>query len=282
MNKSRQRWERPDFQEHPLGAEVTAYLTSPITTQTLTPTSRPTPSLVARLHAVGERALSRQASLPSAARSGDARPRSRASVGRESLLLPEANPGQRCRDSRESAVRDASPRMDLAHSRSRWRRGRRERWDGRRGWRSHAPSGWTKTTCFRSEPSHRGRALRSTRTSRSRARNPGSKPWHRRSRSSSGRPSWSGASPQSSKNILGSIVVDSPISNGASRWLKRDAELALSWVLEEARNAGDRASAASTRCDSSATFCGAFSTPRRWRATSSNEPRRPPEALARA
>jgi coenzyme PQQ precursor peptide PqqA len=26
MKKSRARWERPDFQEHPLGAEVTAYL----------------------------------------------------------------------------------------------------------------------------------------------------------------------------------------------------------------------------------------------------------------
>jgi coenzyme PQQ precursor peptide PqqA len=24
------RWERPDFQEHPLGAEVTAYLTAPV------------------------------------------------------------------------------------------------------------------------------------------------------------------------------------------------------------------------------------------------------------
>jgi coenzyme PQQ precursor peptide PqqA len=32
MNQSRQRWERPDFQEHPLGAEVTAYLTSSIRT----------------------------------------------------------------------------------------------------------------------------------------------------------------------------------------------------------------------------------------------------------
>jgi coenzyme PQQ precursor peptide PqqA len=31
MKKSRLRWERPDFSEHPLGAEVTAYLTSPIT-----------------------------------------------------------------------------------------------------------------------------------------------------------------------------------------------------------------------------------------------------------
>jgi coenzyme PQQ precursor peptide PqqA len=30
MNQPRQHWERPDFQEHPLGAEVTAYLTSPI------------------------------------------------------------------------------------------------------------------------------------------------------------------------------------------------------------------------------------------------------------
>ena len=25
MKKPRARWERPDFQEHPLGAEVTAY-----------------------------------------------------------------------------------------------------------------------------------------------------------------------------------------------------------------------------------------------------------------
>ncbi|HVN69933.1 MAG TPA: pyrroloquinoline quinone precursor peptide PqqA [Candidatus Binatia bacterium] len=24
------RWERPDFQERPLGAEVTAYLTAPV------------------------------------------------------------------------------------------------------------------------------------------------------------------------------------------------------------------------------------------------------------
>jgi coenzyme PQQ precursor peptide PqqA len=30
MNEKRERWERPDFQEHPLGAEVTAYLSSPI------------------------------------------------------------------------------------------------------------------------------------------------------------------------------------------------------------------------------------------------------------
>jgi coenzyme PQQ precursor peptide PqqA len=30
MNQPRQHWERPDFQEHPLGAEVTAYLTAPI------------------------------------------------------------------------------------------------------------------------------------------------------------------------------------------------------------------------------------------------------------
>ena len=29
MNDSRKRWERPDFQEHPLGAEVTAYLSAP-------------------------------------------------------------------------------------------------------------------------------------------------------------------------------------------------------------------------------------------------------------
>lgn len=26
MNKQRDRWERPDFEERPLGAEVTAYL----------------------------------------------------------------------------------------------------------------------------------------------------------------------------------------------------------------------------------------------------------------
>ncbi len=30
MKKSRTRWERPDYQEHPLGAEVTAYLTAPV------------------------------------------------------------------------------------------------------------------------------------------------------------------------------------------------------------------------------------------------------------
>ncbi|HEY6450928.1 MAG TPA: pyrroloquinoline quinone precursor peptide PqqA [Candidatus Cybelea sp.] len=29
MKNTRARWERPDFQEHPLGAEVTAYLTAP-------------------------------------------------------------------------------------------------------------------------------------------------------------------------------------------------------------------------------------------------------------
>ncbi|MFY9711440.1 MAG: pyrroloquinoline quinone precursor peptide PqqA [Candidatus Cybelea sp.] len=29
MNEQRARWERPDFQEHPLGAEVTAYLSAP-------------------------------------------------------------------------------------------------------------------------------------------------------------------------------------------------------------------------------------------------------------
>jgi coenzyme PQQ precursor peptide PqqA len=29
MNEKRARWERPDFQEHPLGAEVTAYLSAP-------------------------------------------------------------------------------------------------------------------------------------------------------------------------------------------------------------------------------------------------------------
>lgn len=28
MKEPRQRWERPNFEEHPLGAEVTAYLTS--------------------------------------------------------------------------------------------------------------------------------------------------------------------------------------------------------------------------------------------------------------
>jgi coenzyme PQQ precursor peptide PqqA len=30
MKKPRAHWERPDFQEHPLGAEVTAYLTAPV------------------------------------------------------------------------------------------------------------------------------------------------------------------------------------------------------------------------------------------------------------
>jgi coenzyme PQQ precursor peptide PqqA len=30
MKKERARYERPDFQEHPLGAEVTAYITSPV------------------------------------------------------------------------------------------------------------------------------------------------------------------------------------------------------------------------------------------------------------
>lgn len=30
MNVTRRRWERPDFEERPLGAEVTAYLSSPI------------------------------------------------------------------------------------------------------------------------------------------------------------------------------------------------------------------------------------------------------------
>jgi coenzyme PQQ precursor peptide PqqA len=30
MNETRPHWERPDFQEHPLGAEVTAYLASPV------------------------------------------------------------------------------------------------------------------------------------------------------------------------------------------------------------------------------------------------------------
>jgi coenzyme PQQ precursor peptide PqqA len=28
MKESRQRWERPNFEERPLGAEVTAYLTA--------------------------------------------------------------------------------------------------------------------------------------------------------------------------------------------------------------------------------------------------------------
>ncbi len=32
MKKLRARWERPDFQEHPLGAEVTAYLMAPVRT----------------------------------------------------------------------------------------------------------------------------------------------------------------------------------------------------------------------------------------------------------
>jgi coenzyme PQQ precursor peptide PqqA len=30
MKDIRQRWERPDFQEHALGAEVTAYLSAPV------------------------------------------------------------------------------------------------------------------------------------------------------------------------------------------------------------------------------------------------------------
>ncbi|MGC1381169.1 MAG: pyrroloquinoline quinone precursor peptide PqqA [Candidatus Baltobacteraceae bacterium] len=30
MNDSRQHWERPNFEERPLGAEVTAYLSAPI------------------------------------------------------------------------------------------------------------------------------------------------------------------------------------------------------------------------------------------------------------
>ena len=29
MKEQRARWERPVFQEHPLGAEVTAYLSAP-------------------------------------------------------------------------------------------------------------------------------------------------------------------------------------------------------------------------------------------------------------
>jgi coenzyme PQQ precursor peptide PqqA len=32
MNSSRLHWERPDFLERPLGAEVTAYLTAPVRT----------------------------------------------------------------------------------------------------------------------------------------------------------------------------------------------------------------------------------------------------------
>ncbi|MBV9719642.1 MAG: pyrroloquinoline quinone precursor peptide PqqA [Candidatus Eremiobacteraeota bacterium] len=30
MKQARDRYERPDFQEHPLGAEVTAYVTTPL------------------------------------------------------------------------------------------------------------------------------------------------------------------------------------------------------------------------------------------------------------
>jgi len=30
MKEPRSHWERPDFQERPLGAEVTAYLTAPV------------------------------------------------------------------------------------------------------------------------------------------------------------------------------------------------------------------------------------------------------------
>lgn len=35
MKKPRQHWERPDFQERPLGAEVTAYLSAPVPTPKL-------------------------------------------------------------------------------------------------------------------------------------------------------------------------------------------------------------------------------------------------------
>jgi coenzyme PQQ precursor peptide PqqA len=35
MKQPRLRWEHPDFQEHTLGAEVTAYLTAPIRTPKL-------------------------------------------------------------------------------------------------------------------------------------------------------------------------------------------------------------------------------------------------------
>jgi len=35
MRHPRLRWERPDFKENPLGAEVTAYLTAPIRTPKL-------------------------------------------------------------------------------------------------------------------------------------------------------------------------------------------------------------------------------------------------------
>jgi len=30
MKQQLQRWQAPDFEEHPLGAEVTAYLSSPL------------------------------------------------------------------------------------------------------------------------------------------------------------------------------------------------------------------------------------------------------------
>ena len=30
MTDARLHWDRPDFQEHPLGAEVTAYFSAPI------------------------------------------------------------------------------------------------------------------------------------------------------------------------------------------------------------------------------------------------------------
>jgi coenzyme PQQ precursor peptide PqqA len=30
MNEPRRHWERPNFEEHPLGAEVTAYISTPI------------------------------------------------------------------------------------------------------------------------------------------------------------------------------------------------------------------------------------------------------------
>ena len=69
-------------------------------------------------------ALSRQASVSSAASWWRPRSCPSASVGRESLLLSEADPGQRRRDSRQSSFRGASARLDLTYRRSR-RRGRR-------------------------------------------------------------------------------------------------------------------------------------------------------------
>ena len=127
MKKSRARWERPDFQEHPLGAEVTAYLTAPARDSQALKRQRSSHRLSAHRAAAcrRRRALSRQTSLPPAARRGNARPRRGASLGGKSLLLPKADPGEGRGDSRQPAVGGASAGMDLTHRRSR-RQGRRE------------------------------------------------------------------------------------------------------------------------------------------------------------